>query len=234
MISIGANMITGEEMLRHHKQLNGPIQRTQTGTAPEQLFFLFHGWGADGANLLDMALALSHDFPQAEFHLPNAPYPCEANTSGFQWFSLSDESIKALLKEAETSSNLIEAYIREKTQQAQLDYTKVVLLGFSQGAMLAKHLALTRPHLCQVVASYSGKLIDIPNNMTAERVPIILIHGDEDTVIPIEAMIESYKRLRDLKFTVDAYRMADLGHAINQAGLELGHQFIKYHLGLER
>lgn len=223
-------MNTGERMLRPHKQLTGPIQRTKTNTPPQQLFFLFHGWGADGANLLDIALALSHDFPEAEFHLPNAPYPCEANTAGHQWFSLSDESTDVLLQQMELISDIVEAYVREKTALAQLNHTHVALIGFSQGAMLAKHLAITRPKLCQVVASYSGKLIDVPQNMTKERVPMVLIHGDEDLVIPVEAMIDSYTKLKELKFPVDAYRMADLGHGINQAGLELGHRFIKQHL----
>ncbi|MCP5322870.1 MAG: dienelactone hydrolase family protein [Candidatus Paracaedibacteraceae bacterium] len=222
-----------EEMLRPHKQLTGPIQRTKMDTPPEQLFFLLHGWGADGANLLDIALSLSHDFPHAEFHLPNAPLTCEASENGYQWFSLSDESTSALLQAAESTASIVENYIREKTKQAQLDHTKVVLLGFSQGAMLAKHLALTRPNLCNVVAAYSGKLIDVPENMIADRVPMILIHGDEDIIIPVEAMVESYNILKELEFPVDAYRMVDLGHGINQAGLELGHQFIKKHLGLE-
>jgi phospholipase/carboxylesterase len=222
----------GEDMLQNHKLLTGPIQRTKTGEHPQQLFFLLHGWGADGSNLLDIALALAHDFPYAEFHLPNAPYPCEINESGYQWFSLSDESTHTLLNEVEMAADTVEAYIREKTEQAQLNYTKVVLLGFSQGAMLAMHLALTRQDLCKVVVAYSGKLIDIPSGAINHHVPIVLIHGDDDLVIPVEAMIDSYKALKNINVPVEAYRMVDLGHGINQAGLELGHRFIKQQLGL--
>jgi phospholipase/carboxylesterase len=225
-------MIPGEDMQRHYKQLTGPMNRTKTGEPPKQIFFLLHGWGADGSNLLDIALALSHDFPEAEFYLPNAPYLCEENTSGYQWFSLSDESTNALLDEVEEASEIVENYIREKTSHVNLDHTNVILLGFSQGAMLAKHLALTRENLCAVVAAYSGKLIDIPKNTLDQSVPMILIHGDEDLVIPVEAMVESYKLLKNIGVSVDAYRMVDLGHGINQAGLELGHRFIKQHLGL--
>lgn len=225
-------MTPGEDMQRHYKQLTGPMHRTKTGEPPKQLFFLLHGWGADGSNLLDIALALSHDFPEAEFYLPNAPYLCEANTAGYQWFSLADESTIALLDEVEAVSGIIENYIRDKTTHVNLDHTQVVLFGFSQGAMLAKHLALTRKNLCAVVAAYSGKLIDVPKNRADQNVPMILIHGDEDLVIPVEAMIDSYKLLKNLGATVDAYRMVDLGHGINQAGLELGHHFIKQHLGL--
>lgn len=225
-------MAPGEEMQRHYKQLTGPVHRTKTGGPPQQIFFLFHGWGADGANLLDIALSLSHDFPDAEFHLPNAPYLCEANTAGYQWFSLSDETTSALLNEMEAVSAIVENYIREKTKHANLDHTKIILLGFSQGAMLAKHLALTRENLCAAVAAYSGKLIDVPKNIIDPKVPMILIHGEEDLVIPVEAMVDSYKVLKDLGLTVDAYRMVELGHGINQAGLELGHRFIKQHLGL--
>jgi phospholipase/carboxylesterase len=225
-------MNMGDDMIRPFKQLTGPIQRTKLDLPAEQLFFIFHGWGADGQNLLDIAEALSHDFPLAEFHLPNAPFLCEANTSGYQWFSLSDQSSKALLAEAESIAPSIEHYIKEKTHAANIDYKNVVLLGFSQGAMLAQHLALTRPNLCGAVAAFSGKLIDVPQNIIQEAPPMILVHGDEDLVIPVEAMVESFHTLRDLGVTADAYRMAELGHGINQAGLELAHTFIKEHLGL--
>ena len=226
-------MNMGDNMIRPFKQLAGPIQRTKRDLPAKQLFFIFHGWGADGQNLLDIAEALSHDFPLAEFHLPYAPALCEANTSGYQWFSLSDRSSKALLDQAENIAPSVEHYIREKTQSANVDYKNVVLLGFSQGAMLAKHLALTRPNLCGAVVAFSGKLIDVPENIIQEVPPIILVHGDEDVVIPVEAMVESFHALRDLGVIADAYRMAELGHGINQAGLELAHAFIKEHLRLE-
>jgi phospholipase/carboxylesterase len=225
-------MNTGDTMIRPLKHLTGPVQRTKMDCPPEQLFFFLHGWGADGQNLLDIALSLSHDFPKAEFHLPNAPYACEANTQGYQWFSLSDESPEALLSEVEAVSAIVEKYIREKTEHANIDYKSVILLGFSQGAMLAKHLALTRPNLCGVVAAYSGKLVGVPTTLSEERVPMILIHGDDDLVIPVEAMVESYYTLKELGVTADAYRMSELAHGINQAGLELGHRFIKNHLNL--
>ncbi|QOL20011.1 alpha/beta hydrolase [Candidatus Bodocaedibacter vickermanii] len=227
-------MNTGDTMLRPLKHLTGPIQRTKLDCPPEQLFIFLHGWGADGQNLLDIALSLSHDFPKAEFHLPNAPHPCEANIKGYQWFSLSDESQEALLSGVEDAAKITEHYIREHTQHAHLDYKNVILLGFSQGAMLAKHLALTRPNLCGVVAAYSGKLVGIPEVLSEEKVPVILIHGDDDLVIPVEAMVESYHLLKELGVPADAYRMAELAHGINQAGLELGHRFIKEHIGFEK
>jgi phospholipase/carboxylesterase len=224
-------MNTGDNMLRPLKQLTGPIQRTKLDCPPEQLFIFLHGWGADGQNLLDIALSLSHDFPTAEFHLPNAPYPCEANIKGYQWFSLSDESQEALLSGVEDAAKIAEHYIREQIQHAHLDYKNVILLGFSQGAMLAKHLALTRPKLCGVVVAYSGKLIGVPKVLSEEKIPMILVHGDDDLVIPVEAMVESYHLLKELGVPADAYRMAELAHGINQAGLELGHHFIKEHIG---
>lgn len=223
-------MSFGEDMLRPQKKLNGPMQRTKSGNAPKQQFFLFHGWGADGANLLDIAEALSHTFPDAEFYLPNAPEFCENNTSGYQWFGLRDESLSALMQGVEEASKIVEKYIREKSSEANVGPENVILLGFSQGAMLSLHLALTRPNLCSVVTAYSGKLIDVPDKIIEMLPPIMLAHGDEDIVIPIEAMIESFHRLKDIGVKVDGYRMADLGHGINQAGIELGQKFILDHI----
>lgn len=226
-------MNSGEDMLRPQKKLNGPIQRMKSGNPPKQQFFLFHGWGADGPNLLDIAEALSHTFPDAEFHMPNAPELCENNTSGYQWFSLRDDSTPALMSGVESAAKIAEGYIREKSKEANVDASQTVLLGFSQGAMLSMHLALTRPRLCSVVTAYSGKLIDIPREKVDTPPPIMLAHGDEDIVIPVEAMIEAHRQLKDLGVKVDGYRMADLGHGINQAGLELGQRFILDHINKE-
>lgn len=223
-------MSFGAEMLRPQKKLNGPVQRTKSGALPKQQFFLFHGWGADGPNLLDIAEALSHTFPDAEFHMPNAPELCDNNTSGYQWFSLRDESADALMSGVEKAAKIAEHYIREKSSEANLAAQDVVLLGFSQGAMLSMHLALTRPDLCSVVTAYSGKLINVPDSTVATPPPIMLAHGDEDIVIPVEAMIEAYQHLKKLGGKVDGYRMADLGHGINQAGIELAQKFILDHM----
>ncbi len=217
-------------MLRPQKQLNGPIQRTKSGLLPKLQFFLLHGWGADGSNLLDIAEALSHTFPDAEFHMPNAPELCENNTPGYQWFSLRDESSEALMSGVGTAAEITERYIREKMLGANLDGSKSVLLGFSQGSMLAMHLALTCQDLCSVVVAYSGKLLDKPKNKAESLPAIMLAHGEEDIVIPIEAMVETFNALKELGVTVDGYRMADLGHGINQAGIELGQHFILQHL----
>ena len=60
--------------------------------------------------------------------------------------------------------------------------------------------------------------------------PCLLIHGEDDDVIPMEDMVKGYNQLKKLGCNVVGYKMADLGHSINQKGLELSKKFIRQQL----
>lgn len=217
-------------MIRPHRTLSGPVQRTKSGSSPQQLFFILHGWGSDGTDFLDLAISWSHDFPNAEFHMPNGPDVCSQNPSGYQWFSLESSDPNSMLQGAERAAQIVEDNIAEICKNLQISSQNVVILGFSQGGMLALHIGLTRPHICKAVACYSGQLIKLPNKIEEEKIPILLIHGENDDVIPIESMLETHSQLKKVGIPLEAYRMINLGHSINEAGIDLGCNFFKQHL----
>jgi phospholipase/carboxylesterase len=221
---------TGEVMFRPHKQLSGPVQNPRSNRQAEQLFFIFHGWGADGGNLLDIGVSFSYAFPDAEIHLPNGIEPCSANPNGHQWFNLESWDKKALTPGVEKAAILVTEYIRETSEHAGIDAKNIVLIGFSQGAMLAIHLGLTQPNLCNSVVAFSGHLIQFPDQVIADPPRCILIHGEEDDVVPVELMKESHKVLKEKGITVEGYCMDNLGHSISQEGLDLATQFLQKNL----
>ena len=67
---------------------------------------------------------------------------------------------------------------------------RLALVGFSQGTMMALHAALRRPRPVAAVLGYSGALVRAERLAaeTRSRPPVMLVHGDADDVVPVEAM----------------------------------------------
>ncbi len=105
--------------------------------APKQLVIMLHGYGADGADLLGLAPYLAANWPDAVFMAPDAPSKCEMGGAGYQWFSLSDWTPAQMLAGVESAVPILNAFIDEQINKYRLHPRNVVLLGFSQGAMLA-------------------------------------------------------------------------------------------------
>lgn len=219
----------GENMFRPHKHLSGPVINHKTNGKVDKLIFIFHGWGADGANLIDIGYSFSVLFPEAEIHLPNGIEKCPECPSGFQWFNLASRDPQEMYKEAERAAILVEEYIKETAEHANISWENIVLVGFSQGAMLSLHLALTRENLCSSVIGFSGYLVHCPTQIVSNPPAVILIHGEEDDIIPIDLMKQSHAALKARGVEVDGYCMENLAHGINQEGLELASQFIQNH-----
>jgi phospholipase/carboxylesterase len=60
--------------------------------------------------------------------------------------------------------------------------------------------------------------------------PILLVHGTQDDVVPYEAMKESDQILRAAGFGVTSITCPAAGHTIDDTGLAEGLKFLKTHL----
>ena len=68
-------------------KLEGPSYGPHDKGKPGHLVVLLHGYGADGNDLIGLAPVLAPLMPDVVFLAPNAPYPCEGNPFGYQWFA---------------------------------------------------------------------------------------------------------------------------------------------------
>src|ERR1700736_2148828 len=77
--------------------LTGPSRPPPAGGKPRRLVILLHGLGADGNDLIGLQQYWGPLVPDAEFISPNAPFPCDMAPYGYQWFSVQDRSLPAVL-----------------------------------------------------------------------------------------------------------------------------------------
>ncbi len=208
--------------------LSGPVVPPKSGEA-RQLVVLLHGWGADGNDLIGLAPALQPALQPARFASPNAPDPCDQRPMGRQWYSFMDERPEKLKTGYDRAAGLIDAYLDAELERLKLDESRLALVGFSQGAMMAIHVALRRNKPVAGVVGYSGMLIDA-ENIAAEiksRPPMLLCHGDADPVVPYASLREAVAGLAKHDVPAQWHTSPGVGHGIDPGALEAGSNFLK-------
>ncbi len=192
---------------------------------------LLHGYGADGADLLGLADPLSPHLPGTAFHAPDAPEPCANNPMGRQWFPIPwlDGSTEDMARASMAQSlDDLNAFIDEVLAREGVGPERLVLVGFSQGTMMALHLAPRRDKQVAGVVGFSGRLL-APELLHEARVkpPVLLIHGDQDQMVPFADMGLAGDALVGAGFTVYSHVMKNTGHGISPDGLGVALSFVR-------
>ena len=160
-----------------------------------------------------------------------APYPCKLTSSGKQWFDLEDRDQTRILKEIELIKPMIITFLKKKLKNYNLQYKDLILVGFSQGTMVALNLTLTMKEEVRGVLGYSGGVILTKSGKIEiiSKPNICLVHGKNDEVVPKKMMETTKIILKDNNIDVDTHLIENLGHSIDQNGLEIGQNFlVKY------
>lgn len=208
--------------------LTGPSFPPKSGGPPKQAVILLHGLGADGDDLIGLAPYFAEMLPDAEFLSPHAPYPCDMAPYGRQWFSLRDFGHDAMLRGLEAVKPIFDSYLDAVMETRGLTEADIALVGFSQGTMLSLHGALRRSKPIAALLGYSGMLV-APERLIGEitaRPPVLLVHGEQDPVVPFEAMTLACRALEVLGVPVTASARPGLDHSIDDEGLAEGIRFV--------
>jgi phospholipase/carboxylesterase len=112
---------------------------------------------------------------------------------------------------------------------------QVVLFGFSQGTMMALHVAPRREDAVAGVVAFSGRLLrpDLLADEVQSRPPVLLVHGDADDVVPVQSLPEAAEALQGAGWKdVYAHVMKGTAHGIAPDGLSVALAFMRDRLGL--
>lgn len=170
---------------------------------PKRIVFL-HGVGASGASLRPLGHQLALDF---DMHFPDGPQAFDMGP-GRQWFSV---------------KGVTEADRQGRVEKALPAFTRVIenfgdpseslLVGFSQGAIMALHAVAAGVQAAGVLA-LSGRLAG-PVAARTEWPPIALLHGTADPVMPPEIARATDAWLRSAGAGPHLQLFDGLGHGID-------------------
>lgn len=210
--------------------------KRNAGSGKAQSIVVFvHGYGADGADLLGLADVLAPHLPDTLFYAPDAPQACIGNPFGYQWFPIPwlDGSSEAAAAEGlDAAAEKLNVFLDACLAEAELTDADLALVGFSQGAMMILHIAPRRPAPVAAVVAISGRLLD-PDSLAGAvkmRPPILLIHGDQDAVVPFENMGMAANVFNQNGFQVFGHVMHGSGHGIANDGLSAALEFLTRYL----
>ncbi|MBI1327076.1 MAG: phospholipase [Alphaproteobacteria bacterium] len=206
------------------------ILNPRSGAPPQSLVILLHGYGANGQDLLSLGEAWADQLRNTAFVATDAPENCEGMPDGFegyyQWFSLRDWSIDAMRAGARKVLPWLQQFLKEQSETHNVPMEKIALVGFSQGTMMALFYGLqASPHIAGVLG-YSGALLNEKLEMTAD-IPLCLVHGDADDVVPVAALHEAKTVLEKGGYKLETQVIPRLAHGIDPNGLQTGLTFLK-------
>jgi len=201
-----------------------------SGTAKSLVVFV-HGYGADGADLLGLADVLAPHLPDTAFVAPDAADRLPGAPFGRQWFAIPrfDGSTTAQAAAGlEQARRDLSAFVDQRLGYEKLGPQALALVGFSQGAMLALHMAPRRADALAAVVAISGQLLQ-PERLAAEAIskpPVLVMHGDQDDVVPFPEMTATCNALFAAGFDTYGHVMEGSGHTIAQDGLATALAFL--------
>lgn len=213
--------------------LDGPRIEPRSGGPVRQLVVFLHGYGADGNDLIDIGRAWQGLLPHAAFVSPHAPQPCAQAPMGRQWFALTHREPHERWTGVNAAGPSLEGFLDAELARRSLPPSALALVGFSQGTMMALHVGLRRATGPMAIVGYSGMLV-LPTDGKLEQIaseirakpPVLLVHGDQDDMIPPQALFHATQGLAALDIPVEWHLSQDVGHGIDPEGLRHGGEFL--------
>jgi phospholipase/carboxylesterase len=192
------------------------------GEGPFPTLIALHGWGASAHDLIGLAPAFDGGrslvlCPQGSFAFQVAP-----GQLGYGWFPLARGG-PTDFAEVEKGLAALERFVDAAIARYPVERRKLVILGFSQGGVMAYALALRRPAAYAGLVALSSWLPDelagtIPATADLESLQALVIHGTRDSMIGVELARESRAALAKLGVRA-TYREFEMGHEINHDAL---------------
>jgi phospholipase/carboxylesterase len=193
-----------------------------SGEGPFPTIFTLHGWGASAHDLLGLAQYLHGG--QALVLCPQGPVTFEAGPGqvGYGWFPITGGGPMDPAEFAKGRDRLA-TFVDEAFERFPIDPRKTVVMGFSQGGVMAFDLVLRNPDRFAGLAALSSWLPNdlantIPDSEAFAQLPVLVQHGTSDPMIPIERGQETRQRLTQMGVDL-SYREYEMQHEVRPESL---------------
>lgn len=182
-----------------------------------------HGLGADGHDFAPIVPELElPDRLAIRFLFPHAPHRAITINGGMRmraWYDIAGTQLQRREDEAgvRESGAAVQGMIEDQIARG-IPARRIVLAGFSQGGAIALHTGLRYPGRLAGILALSTYLpladtIATEGRTASRETPILMVHGSEDTIIPVELARRSADRLNELGWPL-SWQLYPMAHSV--------------------
>jgi phospholipase/carboxylesterase len=192
----------------------------------DRVMILLHGWMGDENSMWILARNIPTSFM---ILAPRAPFL--APEGGYSWRDIEPSTwgLPSILELKPAVDSFME-FLNDWSRSEGLDFGKLDLMGFSQGAAIAHSIALLFPERVRSLAALSGFLPDGAADILSKNKfggkPIFVYHGRQDEMIPVERAHQAVTMLKSVDAKV-TYCESDAGHKVNKECLKAMENFFE-------
>jgi phospholipase/carboxylesterase len=192
-----------------------------------------HGLGANGEDLAGFCQALHLEgcrfaLPDAPMHLPGYP------PGALAWYDFQAHDRKHLVDSREYLFKVFDRFLSDPNLRPAPGQVKkenpLVVMGFSQGGVMSLEAGLNYKGKISAIVSMSGYMPDSWETLTRAEapfeIPILLVHGTEDDVVPVEGSRKAFKALKDAGYN-PVLKEFKMGHQITDESYKAVKEFLK-------
>lgn len=194
----------------------------------KDLIVFLHGVGSRGRDLQAVAEHWQLAMPHALVALPDGPASFDMGP-GFQWFSVSgitEESRPGRVAAARNAFDAtLAALFRRLGVNPEID--RVVLAGFSQGAIMAMDALVRGDYPLAGVVAFSGRLASPQPLQPLADSAALLIHGKADPVISWTESQKAADALGASGVKVEVSLEENVQHTITVSGIRTATAYLK-------
>jgi phospholipase/carboxylesterase len=191
------------------------------GEGPFPTIFAMHGWGSNAFDLHGIAPFIA----AGRFLVlcPQGPHEVEIGAiNGYGWYE-TKPGAKPDEEKIDTAIAVLRTFINEASGRYPVDRNRIVLVGFSQGGMMAYNLAMRWPDkfaaLVGISTAFPDYLFERATNRAAiAKLPTMVQHGRADEMLEMSRARKSVELLRELGAPV-TFREYDCGHEVCADGV---------------
>lgn len=191
------------------------------------LLVLLHGIGGNDRDFLDLMTTIDDRYCILSVR---APFSLTAGSA--TWFSIDRGSGVSLtnVPQAEYSREIVLKTIPEAAKQLKINPDQIFLFGFSQGAVIALGVFMTRPDLFAGILAVSGQLLPEIRSLMAPpgkfvNKPVLLLHGMQDAFYPLSLGRSTSALLATLPLKLE-YHEYYMGHNLTQEVLTKAQEWL--------
>lgn len=188
----------------------------QHPSKPRRLLLLFHGVGSNAHSMVPLGQALAPHVPEAAVVSVQAP---QLAGPAAQWFSVQGITEANRPARVEAAMPAFVQAVRRWQQACGVGPEETVLVGFSQGAIMALESSQIDPPPAARVIALSGRFAR-PPRVAPASVRLHLIHGDADAVMPLRLAADGLAQFQALGGSATLDELPGLSHGIDARVLD--------------